>query len=114
NLSEINPNDIESIEILKDASAAAIYGTRASNGVVLVTTKKGQEKNTQISFSTDWAYQTPASKVDVLNGMEYMKMINDISRDAGKDLPFTEAQIASVGVGTDWQNELFRNALMTN
>ena len=115
NLSNINPMDIESIEILKDASAAAIYGTRAANGVVLVTTKKGQsDDKTRITYSTDWAYQAPSSRLDVLNGMEYMQMINDISRDAGRDMPYTEAQISSAGKGTDWQEELFRNALISN
>lgn len=110
----INPADIESIEILKDASAAAIYGTRAANGVMLITTKKGVEGDPQVSYNTYWAYQTPSYKFDVLNATEYLKMINDISKDAGKPIPYTAEQIAAAGEGTDWQDELFRNAWATN
>jgi len=114
NTANINPSDIESVEILKDASAAAIYGTRAANGVVLITTKKGKEGSTQVSYSTFAAIQSPSYKFDVLNATQYMQMINDISKDSGKTLPYTTDQIASAGSGTDWQNELFRNALATN
>lgn len=110
----INPADIESIEILKDASAAAIYGTRGANGVVLITTKKGQEGAPQVSYDTYWANQTPSYKFDVLDATQYMQMINDISSDAGRTLPYTNEQIAAVGTGTDWQEELFRNALASN
>ncbi len=114
NTANINPSDIESIEILKDASAAAIYGTRAANGVVLITTKKGKEGITQVSYNTYAAYQSPSYKFDVLNATQYLQMINDISKDAGKALPYTSDQIAAAGKGTDWQDELFRNAWATN
>jgi TonB-linked SusC/RagA family outer membrane protein len=114
NTANINPSDIESIEILKDASAAAIYGTRAANGVVLITTKKGVEGSTQISYDTYAAFQSPSNKFDVLNATEYMQMINDISKDSGKSQPYTADQIAAAGEGTDWQDELFRNAMTTN
>ncbi len=114
NPANINPDDIESIEILKDASAAAIYGTRAANGVVLITTKKGAEGSPRVSYNTYWAYQTPSYKFDVLNATEYMQMINDISKDAGKPIPYTEEQIAAAGEGTDWQDELMRNAWANN
>lgn len=110
----INPADIESIEILKDASAAAIYGTRAANGVVLITTKKGKEGAPQVSYNTYWAYQTPAYKFDVLDATQYMQMINDISRDAGKTIPYTAEEIAAAGKGTDWQDQLMRNATAVN
>lgn len=111
NTSNINPADIESIEILKDASAAAIYGTRAANGVLLITTKKGKEGVTKISYNTNLAFQTPSYKFNVLNATRYLQMINDISKDAGLTIPYTAEQIASAGEGTDWQDELFRNAL---
>jgi len=114
NPANINPSDIESIEILKDASAAAIYGTRAANGVVLITTKKGKEGAPQVSYNTYLAYQTPSSKIDVLDATQYMQMINDISKDAGLTIPYTAEQIAAAGSGTDWQDELFRNAWATN
>ncbi|MCX6327666.1 MAG: TonB-dependent receptor [Bacteroidia bacterium] len=110
----LNPSDIENIEILKDASAAAIYGTRAANGVLLITTKMGKEGTPQVSYSTNFAYQTPSYKIDVLNATQYMLMINDISKDAGKTIPYTTEQIAAAGKGTDWQDELFRNAWAQN
>jgi TonB-linked SusC/RagA family outer membrane protein len=110
----INPADIESIEILKDASAAAIYGTRGANGVVLITTKKGQEGAPQVSYDTYWAHQSPSYKFDVLNATQYMQMINDISSDAGRNLPYTDEQISAAGPGTDWQEELLRNAFASN
>jgi TonB-linked SusC/RagA family outer membrane protein len=113
-VANINPSDIESIEILKDASAAAIYGARAANGVVLITTRKGKVGAPQVSYDTYWAYQTPSHKLDVLNATQYMQMINDISNDAGKTLPYSNEQIAAAGKGTDWQDELFRNASATN
>jgi len=112
--SSLNPNDIESIEVLKDASAAAIYGTRAANGVVLITTKKGNKKVPIISYNTYLGFQTPASKIDVLDATQYMNYLNDISRDLGRSLPFTDAEIAAAGKGTDWQEELFRNAWVSN
>ncbi|MFZ5431518.1 MAG: SusC/RagA family TonB-linked outer membrane protein [Bacteroidota bacterium] len=113
-VANINPADIESIDILKDASAAAIYGTRAANGVVLITTKKGSEGVPQISYSTYYAYQSPSYKFDVLDATQYMNYINDISRDLGRNVPYSDAQIAAAGKGTDWQDQLFRNAWANN
>jgi TonB-linked SusC/RagA family outer membrane protein len=110
----INPSDIERIEILKDASAAAIYGTRAANGVMLITTKKGSSGIPQVSYDTYYAYQTPANEIDVLDATQYMQMINDISKDAGKTIPYTDAEVAAAGTGTNFQDELFRNAWASN
>lgn len=112
--SSLNPDDIESMEILKDASAAAIYGTRAANGVVLITTKKGTAGVPQVTYNTYLAHQSPTYKFDVLNATEYLQYINDISADAGKPKPYTDADIAAVGNGTDWQDELLRNAFAHN
>ncbi len=114
NTANINPADIESIEILKDASAAAIYGTRAANGVLLITTKKGKEGAAKVSYNTFLAYQSPSYKFDVLNATMYMQMINDISKDAGLTIPYTADQVAAAGEGTNWQDQLFRNAVATN
>ncbi|GAA4300112.1 TonB-dependent receptor [Compostibacter hankyongensis] len=110
----INPSDIKSIEVLKDASAAAIYGTRAANGVVLITTKKGGQGPARVTYNTYWAYQTPSAKLHMLNATGYMHMLNDISSDAGNTPPFTEEQIAAAGRGTDWQDELLRDAWATS
>ena len=114
NTANINPLDIESIEILKDASAAAIYGTRAANGVVLITTKKGKEGPPQVSYNTNWAYQSPSYKFDLLNATQYLQMINDINKDAGRPMPYTAEEVKAAGVGTNWQDELLRNAWLSN
>lgn len=112
--SSLNPEDIESMEILKDASAAAIYGTRAANGVVLITTKKGSSGVPVVSFNSYVGYQTPTYKFDVLDATQYLQMINDISADGGKPKPYTDAQIAAAGKGTDWQGQILRNAWVNN
>jgi TonB-linked SusC/RagA family outer membrane protein len=107
---DIDPSNIKSIQVLKDASSAAIYGTRAANGVVLITTKEGQQGPTKITYNTSWAYQTPAKKLDLLNATQYMHYLNDINKDLGGPLPFTNEQIEKAGVGTNWQDELLRNS----
>ncbi len=112
--SSLNPEDIESMEILKDASSAAIYGTRAANGVVLITTKKGSIGTPVVSYNAYVGYQTPNYKFDVLNATQYLQMINDISADGGKPKPYTDAEIAAAGVGTDWQDQILRNAWVKN
>lgn len=109
-LSLINPNDIVSIEILKDASAAAIYGARGANGVVLVTTKKGQEGRIKIDFNAYYGVQKVSKTLPLLNATEYAQLVNDAN---GKVI-YTPEQIASFGAGTDWQKEIFRSAPIQN
>ncbi|MCF6358104.1 MAG: TonB-dependent receptor, partial [Draconibacterium sp.] len=112
--SSLNPDDIESMEILKDASAAAIYGTRAANGVVLITTKKGSSGAPVISFNSYVGYQTPTYQFDVLNATQYLQMINDISADGGNPKPYTDAEISAAGTGTNWQDQILKNAWVNN
>ena len=101
-LNLINPNDIETFTILKDPSAAAIYGSRASNGVILITTKKGKKGKTRFNFSAQGFVQTPAGKVDVLSADDVRSIVN------AKGTP---AQVALLGKeSTDWQDQAFRNA----
>jgi TonB-linked SusC/RagA family outer membrane protein len=109
--SSINPADIKSIEVLKDASAAAIYGTRAANGVVLITTKGGKSGDIKVNLNAEWGLQSTAKRLDLLNAQEYMQTLNDIRVASGnKDGKiYTDAQIAAAGEGTDWQDEIFRN-----
>lgn len=107
--SSINSEDIESVEILKDASAAAIYGTRAANGVVLITTKSGSEGRVITRFGAELALQSVAKKIDVLNATEYMETLNSLREEAGGDVIFSDDQIASAGEGTNWQDEIFRD-----
>ena len=106
----LNPGDIESIEVLKDASAAAIYGTRAANGVVLVTTKQGRKGKPQVSYNGYVGIQDVAKKIDVLSAREYMEVLNGILADQGADPIYTAEQIDHAGSGTDWQDEVFRSA----
>ncbi len=112
--STLNPEDIESMEVLKDASAAAIYGTRAANGVVLITTKKGSIGVPIVSFNTYVGYQTPTYSFDVLNASQYLQMINDISVDGGNTPPYTNSEISAAGVGTNWQDQILRDAWVNN
>ncbi|MDR3009542.1 MAG: TonB-dependent receptor [Sphingobacterium sp.] len=113
--SSLSPDDIESIDILKDASAAAIYGTRAASGVVLITTKKGKSGTAIAKYDSYIGFQNVSKKLDVLNGKQYMQVLNAIRKDANKDAIFTEEQISNMGEGTNWQNEIFRkNAVVQN
>ncbi len=110
----ISPEDIESIQILKDASAAAIYGSRAANGVVLITTKKGKKGSTQVNYSAYLGVQKVAKKIDMLTTPQYMKVLNDLSADLGNQPKFSQDQMNKIGNGTDWQNEIFRTAIAQN
>lgn len=107
-LNSLNPNDIASIEILKDASATAIYGSRGANGVVLITTKGGQEGRLKVSYNGYYGTQTIAKQLDVLTATEYRDVLNDIIADGGGNAGEEVTEIQ--GNGTDWQSELFRNA----
>ena len=103
----LNPVDIQSIEILKDASSAAIYGARAANGVVLVTTKNGAIGKTQINYNVSYGWQNPWKKKSVLNAQEYMVIMNEgLINDGG--LPrYSNEQVMSGIEGTDWQDATF-------
>lgn len=104
-LNFMNQSDIESIEVLKDASATAIYGTRASNGVVLITTKKGKEGNTAFTFDASYGIQT-LPKPNLANGVEYAKVMNERYVNAGQAPLFSD--LSTVGTGTDWWKEVMR------
>ncbi|MBV6640648.1 MAG: TonB-dependent receptor [Cyclobacteriaceae bacterium] len=111
-LLSLNSADIESIEILKDASATAIYGSRGANGVVIVTTKKGTNRKTQIDFETSYGVQTLRKKMDLMNANEYAQFANETMVNSGFTPYFTQQQIDGFGSGFDWQDELFRPAPM--
>lgn len=113
-LSGINPSDIVSMDILKDASATAIYGSRASNGVIMVTTKRGSEGHASVTYDGYVGWQEMAKKYDMLNLHQYAA-----HHKVRSDLGILEASDAFIrpellGKGTDWQDELFRKALMTS
>lgn len=107
--SSISPDDIKSIEVLKDASSAAIYGTRASNGVVLITTKSGDKDKTIVKFNAEYGVQNVAKKMDMLNAHQYMETLNAIRLEGGSEPIFTNENMLKVGDGTDWQDEIFRS-----
>ena len=113
-LSAINPSDIVSMEVLKDASATAIYGSRASNGVVLITTKKGQAGKTSISYEGYYAIQSIPKKLETMNLREYAELYNERATALGWGDREEFADPSVLGEGTDWQDEIFRNASMHN
>ena len=109
----LNPGDIESMDVLKDAASAAIYGSRAANGVVLITTKKGSEGKMTVTYSGYYGIQNVARKLDMLDADEYRMLMNEGARNAGEEEPFDLNEIALHN--TNWQDELFvKNAPMMN
>jgi TonB-linked SusC/RagA family outer membrane protein len=107
-LNSINPADIKSIEILKDASAAAIYGARGANGVVIITTKSGTSGAPKLNFNTSYAVSKIRKKIDVLSTSEYIDVMNQLEIARGNSAPFDNNFINSVGSGTDWQDEILQ------
>lgn len=134
-LNTINPNDIADIQVLKDASATAIYGSRGSNGVVLITTKSGKSGVSKVDFSVSTGIQQVEKQLDVLNATEFARYINEARNNAwvnsgpGRSasdpnsarlnnvmylLPEQFSDPESLGEGTDWQDAIFRTAMMSN
>ena len=108
-LATINPNDIESVEVLKDVSATAIYGSRGANGVIIVTTKRGKNDDKQpcISYTYNIGVSSISRKLDLMNATEWAQFQKDyFSNKAG----YSDAQIAALGRGTDWQDAVLRTA----
>jgi len=103
----LNQSDISSIEVLKDAASAAIYGTKAASGVILVTTKSGKEGKIRLNYNGYFGLQEPAKKLDLLNATEYATLRNESSQAAGKGIIFDNVE--SLGAGTDWQDVIFSN-----
>ena len=109
-LATINPNDIESIEVLKDVSATAIYGSRGANGVILITTKKGKigEGKAHINYNYSLGVSSIAKKLDLLTASEWAQYQKDYFSNKGG---YTDAEIAALGKGTDWQEAVLRTAI---
>lgn len=115
----INPSDIESMQVLKDASATALYGSRGANGVILITTKKGKKESSTVNLDAFFGLQELPKKIDVVNGAEYAGLINEQLAVGGSAPAFNDEQIAELQRtgGTDWQDEIYRSgtdALMQN
>ena len=119
-LTSLNPNDIESMEILKDASATAIYGSRGANGVILITTKSGKKGKPVIDYGFSYGSQTIRDKLDLMSAANYAITRNAYKatqNGSGVPVPFfTDAQITELKAsgGTDWQDEIYRTAPITN
>lgn len=117
-LASINPADIESIEVLKDAAATAIYGSRGANGVILVTTKKGKAGHVQLNYDGSIGVQRVLKNIDVLNAHDFAILRNEALYDANPSLgPYQyrkQAEIDQLGEGTNWQKEAFRTGNIQN
>lgn len=108
----LNPTDIASVEVLKDAASAAIYGARGANGVILITTKKGKAGTSTLTYSGSVGWQNPWHHVKVLNASQYAVLMNEMSLNDGGGIKY--ANPYSYGKGTDWQDAVFnKNALIT-
>lgn len=111
-LSSINPSDIESFEVLKDGSATAIYGSRAANGVILITTKKGKQGKMNVNYNNWFAISNPIKKYDLLNAQEFVEIANERYINAGQP---AQAFMNAENTNTDWQSVVFnRNAFAQN
>lgn len=111
-LNLIDPNDIESVEILKDAAATSIYGARGANGVVIVTTKRGTEGRNNVTVNTYIGVQHIAKRLEMMNAREYAEMLNQQDVSVNQEPSIENPSI--YGKGTDWQDEILRMALMQN
>ena len=113
NLNAINPNDIESIDVLKDASSAAIYGSRGSAGVVLVTTKRGKAGKMTVGIDAYFGQQTVSKKIDLLTGPQFARLANENLVNGGQD-PNPAWQNPENVINSNWQDAIFKTASMSN
>lgn len=116
-LSTINTDDIESIEVLKDASATAIYGSRGANGVVIITTKTGSKNKSSISYDTYYGRQEVVRTIPLLNAAEWWQLRKDAAANSGRPISYPGTigySLDTIGEGTDWQNAAFRRATILN
>ncbi|MGZ3851444.1 MAG: SusC/RagA family TonB-linked outer membrane protein [Flavisolibacter sp.] len=111
-LSGLNPSDIEDIQILQGPSATAIYGSRGTNGVILITTKRGKAGNFQVNYAYQYSLQTPPKSLPVMDLPQYAEMVKEYHVIAGGTTPAEFLDPSLLGKGTDWQKELFNNAAM--
>ncbi|GHT31579.1 SusC/RagA family TonB-linked outer membrane protein [Bacteroidia bacterium] len=110
-LAAINPSDIESISVLKDVSATAIFGSRGANGVIIVTTKKGNRGKNTINYTVTAGWSTPSKKLKLMNAQEWGKVQMETFGNKGK---LTDDYLASIGKGFDWQNEALQTGFSQN
>lgn len=112
-LESINPRDIETMEVLKDAASAAIFGARGANGVVIITTKRGKAGQYRVNYDYYYGIQNVRKYIDVLDATQYARIQNEAYFNSNLPLPFSSDEIAKMGTGTDWQKEVsYNNAPM--
>ena len=109
-LTSLNPNDIETFTVLKDASATAIYGSRASNGVIIITTKKGKAGKVELSYNGNVSVASPIKYVDVLNATEYKELVDQLEAEGTYAID-ANAKALLGNADTDWQKEIFRTSI---
>ncbi|MEY8707244.1 TonB-dependent receptor [Bacteroides faecichinchillae] len=110
NINFLNPEDIESMEILKDPSSLAIFGVRGANGVIIITTKKAKEGQTLVNINTSFGFKKVVDKIDLVNGLQFKELYSEQLSNQ-KDNPFN---YSGWDANTDWQDEIFQNAFITN
>lgn len=113
-LSTINPSDIESIEVLKDASATAIYGSRGANGVIIISTKRGRRGHDEVSYNMYAGSQQVSKTLHLLNASQWGALINDINTSTGSAKTYSDSALTALGQGSDWQNAAIRKGPIQN
>ncbi len=113
-LSTLNPSDIESMTVLKDASSTAIYGSRGANGVVIITTKRGKVGKSTVNFESYYGVQEVRKFYDVFDARQYAQFVNDANTNEGRAEVYSPAQVDAFGEGTNWQKEIYRSAPISN
>ena len=113
-LTTINPSDIESIEILKDASATAIYGSHGANGVVIITTRRGKKGTDEVNYSGYYGSQSVSKKLPLLDASQWGALVNDINLSDGVANTYSDSALTALGKGSDWQSAGIRKAPVQN
>ena len=113
-LNNLNMADVERVDVLKDASATAIYGSRGANGVIMITTKKGKDGTGRLSLSVNFSFQNATKKPALLNASQYAELNNEMMANAGYEQNPLWADPSSLGSGTDWEDEIFRTGYLQN
>lgn len=113
-LSSLNMADVERLDVLKDASATAIYGSRGANGVVMITTKRGTEGKGKLAVSANYSFQNATNIPSLLNAVQYAELSNDMMVNSGRNPNPEWANPSELGAGTDWMDELLRTGVMQN
>jgi len=111
-LSGLNPSDVADVQVLQGPSATALYGSRATNGVILITTKRGKAGEAKITYNYSYSLQAPPARMDVMDLPQYAQMVVEMHQILGGTTPAEFLDPSILGKGTDWQNELFRNSAM--